>query len=73
MKNYIVSIFNKTSNEKLAEYTVEEETSTIAGLIARGRYRKDYPKESHIDIKYSSKETSRKIIPIQEPKKWKFI
>lgn len=71
MKNYIVTIFDKETNEQLTEYNIEEETYTIARLLGIGRYKREFPDSD--DIRVVAKESKRKIIQVQEPNKWEFI
>lgn len=72
MKNFIVNIQDKNTKEDITSYTVEEETSTVARLLAVGKFRREFPTYSKTQVVGIAKESERKIIKIQEPKLWEY-
>lgn len=71
MRNYIVSIYS--GDEKIIDYNIEEENRTVARLLSIGKFKKDFPDYKEKNIRYIAKESKRKIVAVQEPKKWEFI
>lgn len=73
MKNYAVSILNKKTREHITTYTIEDDSDMIARMRGIGKFRREHEEYKNIDVIGIAKESTRTIVPLQEPKKWEYI